>query len=164
MKAVHIMPALLLQKDLVSEAETLQSRLPKSTEKKTIQTISKQFKDKMEKGDVHGAIKLLTNNMSGGVLPLDDRTIQLLKDGRETNENNLLHGPIQNVNPIVFDAIDEQMVMKAALATQGGSGPSRLDAEGWRKPLTSKMFGVCGKDLRKSIANVTKKPCTTDQR
>jgi len=65
-----------------------------------------------------------TNNMSGGVLPLDDRTIQLLKEkhpnGRETNENNLLHGPIQNVNPIVFDAIDEQMVMKAALATQGG--------------------------------------------
>ena len=158
MKAVHVMPALLLQKPsrnskskdhvralerrmnlwqrgeidaLVNEAKTLQARLPKPTEKKTIQTISKQFKEKMEKGDVHGAIKLLTNNMSGGVLPLDEPTIQLLKEkhpiGRDTNESYLLQGPVQEVNPIIFDAIDEQMVMKAALATQGGSGPSGLD-------------------------------------
>lgn len=30
---------------------------------------------------------------------------------------------------IVFDAIDEQMVLKSALATQGGSGPSGFDAD-----------------------------------
>ncbi len=191
MKAIHIMPALLLQKpsktsktrdhvkalerrlrlwhrgemeELVNEAETLQSRLPKLMEKKSIETISKQFKEKMERGDVHGAIKLLTNNMGGGVLPLDDATISILKEkhpkGQDTNDHNLLQGPVQHVNPIVFDAIDEQMVLKAALATQGGSGPSGFDADGWRRPLTSKMYGECGKDLRSSIANVTKKLCT----
>ena len=64
---------------LVREAETLQSRMPKPVEKKTIEALSKQLKQKMEKGDVNGAIKLLTN-MSGGVLPLDDQTINLLFD------------------------------------------------------------------------------------
>ncbi len=153
MKAIHIMPALLLQKpsktsktrdqvkalerrlrlwhrgemeELVNEAETLPSRPPKLMEKKSIETISKQFKEKMKIGDVHGAIKLLTNNMGGGVLPLDDATIATLKEkhpkGQDTNDYNLLQGPVQHVNPIVFDAIDEKMVLKAALATQGGSG------------------------------------------
>ncbi|XP_066919036.1 uncharacterized protein [Clytia hemisphaerica] len=193
MKAVHIMPALLLQKPsktskahdhvealerrllqwrrgdieaLVKEAETLQSRLPKPVEKKTIEALSKQFKMKMEKGDVNGAIKLLTNNMSGGVLPLDDQTINLLRqkhpEGRDTNENNLLNGPIQHIDPIVFECIDEEMVSKAALSTQGGSGPSGMDADGWRKPLTSKVYGDCGKDLRKSIAKLTRKLCTQE--
>ena len=193
MKAIHIMPALLLQKPsknskakdhvralerrfalwqkgeieaLVREAETLQSRLPKPTSKRTIKSLSKQFKDKMEKGDVHGAIKLLTNNMSGGILPLDRQTIELLKEkhpeSRETNESNLLSGPIQHIDPIVFDTIDEEMVRKAALKTQGGSGPSGMDADGWRKPLTSKVFGDSGKDLRKAIVSVTRKLCTQE--
>ncbi|XP_057308551.1 uncharacterized protein LOC130646905 [Hydractinia symbiolongicarpus] len=32
-----------------------------------------------------------------------------------------------------------------------------MDADGWRKPLTSKVFGECGLDLRRAIANVIKK-------
>ena len=94
----------------------------------------------------------LAARMSWRVLPLDNRTIKFLREKqpnrRDTNDNNLLSGSIQYVNPIVFDAIDQQMVMNAALATQGGSGPSGLDAEGWRKPLTSKMYEECSKDIR----------------
>ena len=35
-----------------------------------------------------------------------------------------------------------------------------MDAEGWRRPLISKIPGDCGKDLRVAIANVVKKLCT----
>ncbi len=104
--------------------------------------------------------------MSGGVLPLNDQTIQLLRqkhpEARDTNEHNLLNGPIQHIDPIVFETIDEEMVLKAALSTQGGSGPSGMDADGWRKPLTSKVYGDCGKDFRKSIAGLTRKLCTQE--
>ena len=165
MKAIHIMPALLLQKPsktskskdhlkalerrlevwnkgditaLFREAETLQQRLPKPQEKSDIASISRRFKNLMESGNVNGAIKLITNNMGGGILPLDDETLETLHqkhpEGKEADENIMLTGPIQHVDPILYEAIDETLVLKAAQRTKGGSGPSGLDADGWRKP------------------------------
>ena len=52
--------------------------------------------------------------------------------------------------------------MRAAQITKGGSGPSGLDADGWRKPLTSKVFGESNVDLRTTIANVIKKLCISN--
>ena len=99
MKAVHTMPALLLQKPsksskskdhlkalerrlevwnkgdisaLFREANTLQQRLPKPQERSDIASISKRFKIMMESGNVNGSIKLLTNTMAGGILPMND--------------------------------------------------------------------------------------------
>ena len=37
-----------------------------------------------------------------------------------------------------------------------------MDADGWRKPLTSKVYGDCSIDLRTGLANVTKKMCKED--
>ena len=34
-----------------------------------------------------------------------------------------------------------------------------LDAVGWRKPLTSKVYGDSGRDLRRAIANMIKREC-----
>ena len=134
MKAVHIMPALLLQKpsktsksrdhvkalerrldlwhegkirELLEEAETLQSRLPKPSEKRDIASISKRFKDLMQRGNVNGAMKLLTNNMGGGVLPLNDDTLRLLQlkhpTGKAADENTILQGPEKKINHIVYE-------------------------------------------------------------
>ena len=33
----------------------------------------------MQKGNNNGTLKILTNNMSGGILPLTDETLQLLE-------------------------------------------------------------------------------------
>ena len=122
------------------------------------------FKEKMQRGDVNGAIKIVTNNMRGGILPLNDETIGLLREkhpaARDANENNKLEGPYERVNPIVFEAIDESLVMKTALETKGGSGPSGLDSDGWKRILTSRVYGDCGKDLRIAMANATKSLCT----
>ena len=45
---------------------------------------------------------------------------------------------------------------KVAIRTNGGPGPSGLDADGWRKMLTSKVFGSCTFDLRKAVADFIK--------
>ena len=90
MKAIHVMPALLLQKPskksksknhmnalerrmaswtkgefkkLFEEAEAIQSRLPVNNGKRDMAATSRKFKELMQKGNANGAIKLLTNNI-----------------------------------------------------------------------------------------------------
>jgi len=190
LKALHIMPALLLQKpsknskakdhlislerrlilwengdlqELISEGTAIQDRLTSMIQPNDIAKISKKFKDLMQKGNVNGALKLLSNNMNNGVLPLNDETLNQLKmkhpDSQEVSNDVLLNGPIKDVHPIVYESIDEEKVLKAAMTTRGGSGPSGLDAEGWRRILTSNSFGTSSSDLRKAIAEFIKKLC-----
>ena len=52
------------------------------------------------------------------------------------------------------------MAKEAALKTKGGSGPSGLDADGWRKILVSRSFGTINADLGRAFPNVIKKTCT----
>ena len=124
---------------------------------------SRRFKQLVQKGNVNGAIKLLTNNMKGGILPLNQQTMELLRTklpgGNAASEDALLHGEIQMVQPIIYEAIDENMVLKAAQLTKGGSGPSGMDADGWRKILKSKTYV---RDLQKALAIVVKKMCVED--
>ena len=65
---------------------------------------------------------------------------------------------------VVYDVIDEDMILKAAMSTKGGSGPrpSELDANGWRKLIVSKVYGDTGRDLRKALSHLAKKLCTTE--
>ena len=116
----------------------------------------------MEKRNVKGALKLLTSNISNGILPLDDKTLSLLKQkhpvSSELNEELLLTGEKPSVYPVVFEGIDENMVKEAALKTKGSSGLSELD--GWRKILVSKSDGTINADLRQAFASVIKKVCT----
>ena len=65
------------------------------------------------------------------------KTMELLRtkhpEGKEAIEDALLPGEIPMVQPIIFESIDEDVVLKAAQMTKGGSGPSGMDADGWRK-------------------------------
>ena len=160
-KAIHTMPILLLQKpsktskvkdhlkalekriDLLSsgnidgllfEGETIPSRLHHINTPKSIGELSKKFALLMEKGNVKGALKLLTSNISNGILPLGDKTLSLLKQkhpvSSELNEEVLLRGEKPSVHPVIFEDIDQNIVKEAALRTKGRSRPSGLDADG----------------------------------
>ena len=65
----------------------------------------------IEKGNVDGALKLLRSNISNDILPLDDKTLSLLKQKRpassELNEEVLLRGKKPSVHPVVFEDIDQ---------------------------------------------------------
>ena len=46
---------------------------------KNIEKIYLKFKNTMSKGNVSGALKLLTENILNGILPLNDKTLKMLK-------------------------------------------------------------------------------------
>ena len=73
----------------------------------------------MSKGNVSGALKLLTENTPNGILPLNDKTLKMLKQKySETNESPqevLLQGPTGPVHPIVNEDMDESLILKAAM-------------------------------------------------
>ena len=121
-----------------------------------IEKITLKFKNMMSKGNVNEALKLLTENMSNGILPLNDKTLKMLKqkqpEGNEPLQNVLMQGSTRPVNLIVSEDMDESLILKAAIITKDGSGPSGLDADGWKKILTSRSFGTASSDLRKTFA------------
>ena len=147
--------------ELLFEGETIQSRLHHINTPKSIGELSKKFALLMEKGDVNGALKVLTRNISKSILPLDDKTLSLLKQkhsaSSELNEEVLLGGKKPSIHPVVFEDTDESMVNETVPKTKSGSGPSGLDADGWRKILVSKSYGTINADLRRAFTNVIKK-------
>ena len=103
-KGIHVMPALFLQKSsrkskardhvialkrrlelwdkgninkLLDKGKEIQERLPSINTAMNLQKISMKFKHLMQKGNVNGALKLLTNDMSNGILPLTDEIVHL---------------------------------------------------------------------------------------
>ena len=100
----------------------------------------------MSKGNDNGALKLLTENMSDEVSLLTGKTLKMLKPkhpgANEPLQEVVLPGPIRPVHPTVYEDMNEFLIFNAAVLTKGGSGPSGLDADGWRKIFTSRSFGT----------------------
>ena len=141
--------------ELVGECLVIQSRLTE-TRKKDNRQIGETFQKLMIKGKVNSALRLLSDEQCNGILPLDDNTMNELNlkhpDASPLNEDLLLEGPCQYINPVIFESIDECAILKAALKTKGASGKSGWDADEWRRVLGSNIFGVAAVDLRKSLA------------
>ena len=120
--------------ELLFEGETIQSYLHHINIPKSIGELSKKFDLLMEKENVNGALKLLRSTISNGILPLDDKTLSLLKQkhpaSSELKNEVLLRGEKPSIHPVVFEDIDENMVKEAVLKTKGGSVTSGLDADG----------------------------------
>lgn len=192
-KAIMIMPNLLLQKpsknskakdhlkalerrlqswtsgdllELLKEAETIQKSLTSKKSATSIADISKRFSQEMKKGNVNSAMKILTDNMKHGILPLTKQTLNQLQlkhpEGKEASQEILLTDVPETIHPIKFENIDVEKIQKAAVKTQGGSGPSGMDADGWKRILTSKQFGKSSIDLCRTFAEVIKKICRVE--
>ena len=127
---------------------------------------SKGFARLMLQGKVHAALRLLEKNQDLGVAELSDANITILKtlhpESEPADESILMTGDLPYFDPIIFDDIDEQSIAKAANKTRGAAGPSGMDADNWRCILISKDFGNTGKELRKTMAKMTRKLCTRE--
>ena len=110
---------------------------PALTEKSTLANgiiISKQFVDRMSKGNINGAIKLLSNNMQEGILPLNAETLNLMRQKhpkeKTPSDDVLLKDTPIKIHPIRYEEFDAELIRQAALKTKGGAGPSGLDGDG----------------------------------
>ena len=125
--------------------ETIQKSLRSKKISTDIAEISKRFSQEMKKGNVNSAMKILTDNMKNGILPLTGQTLNQLKlkhpEGKEASQEILLRDTPEIIHPIKFQSIDVEKIQKAAVKSQGGSGPSGMDADGIKRILTSKQFG-----------------------
>ena len=150
-------------KSLLLEAEDIQQRLRSNDDPKNIANVLKKFPKLMKKGNVNGVLKLSASSMTNGIFPIDEKTPYSLKrkhpQSQPAYEKTLINGESPVMHPIIFGDINEELVRKAAIRTKGGSSLSGLDANGRRKMLTSKVFGICTSDLRKAIADFIKHIC-----
>ena len=128
------------------------------------QDIARIFANLVMQGKINAALKFLSAEGTSGVLELSDSTMQELiakhPSPSPISSNSLLFGPINHVPSTYFDALDEQMIMKAATLTQGAGGPSQLDGEQYRHILVSSRYKKEGKDLREQIAKLGRKIAT----
>ena len=152
--------------ELLHEGETIQKNLMQQLTKGDIGKISKKFAALMRKGNVNAAINLLTENMRNEILPLNKKTLNLLRlkhpDPKDPHESVMLLDVLERMHPVKFEVIDAEMIRKAVMKTRGGSGPSCLDADSSERILLSKNFGESSSDLCQALAKVTKKPCTEE--
>ena len=101
-------------KELLKECETLQKRLKDTLPSRSIEAISKKFSNLMKKGKTKAAIKLLSSNMQGGVLPLNEETKKLLLEKHPEpspiSHEALVESIAEEIHPVVFDEIDGELI------------------------------------------------------
>ena len=66
--------------DLLQGSLTIQKNLKYVYKANAIDQISRKFAEKMQRGNVNEALKLLMNNMQHGILPLNEETILKTKN------------------------------------------------------------------------------------
>ena len=112
--------------ELLQESLTIQRNLKSVKGSKTVAQISKKLVEELQKVNMNGALKLLTDNIDHGILPLNDDTISKLKMKHPQASAPVpiffLPDEAQDIDPIRYKYITAQKVRKAAINTKGGSG------------------------------------------
>ena len=151
---------------LSHEGETIQKNLTQQLTKGDIGNFPKKFAALMRKGNANVAINLLTETMRNRILPLNNKTLNLLRlkhpDPKDAHVSVMLVDVAERIHPVKFEVIDAEMIRKTVMKTRGGSGPSGLNGDGWKRILLSKNFGESSSDLCQTLAKVTKKLCTEE--
>ena len=153
--------------ELMSECRTIQRRIPKGNARSNnMDDLAKRFSNLMILGKVNPAIRFLDQNSCGGILPLNQETMQCLLEkhpkAQPPNDAMILHGPIPKVDKIIYDSVNADIIKSCAVKTKGSAGPSGLDADMWRKIISSYIYGTVSDDLCHAIALMTRELCSTD--
>ena len=153
-------------KELVEEGRAIQERLQTNQKKVEWQ---RGFIRLMLCGRSSAAMRLLRTGSSRGVLLLDEKvegnTVRSIlrekhPDPAPMNPDYIEDAPLprsQHGHAVLFESIDGDAIVKAAMKTQGSAGPSGLDANAWRHLLTGYRPS---QKLAEVIAGLTRRLCT----
>ena len=122
--------------ELVEEARTIQKRLPRQKQIRT-SNVDKayNFASKMRQGKVSSALRVLDDEQTGGILPLNEDTIDMLKEKHPQPSKSVglrLPGERQVPNSVIYEMITGEMIWKKVIQTNSSAGPSGLDTRGMR--------------------------------
>ena len=149
---------------LFLEAKALQDRLTKSKSKHEANEF-KLFDKNMETGKVSNALRCLTEESKGGVLPINQKlgtklVMDILVEKHPAPQTAKLDYVVKdpNLNTLpyhhsIFDRTNASEIRRSAMKTHGSHGPSGLDANEWRRILTA--FKSTSNDICKSLAKLT---------
>ena len=106
-------------------------------------------------GNVRGALRVLSQAPSGGVLSLESlvdsngeqRSVRDILKDKHPHAGEVLADAVVDENydgsplfhSVLFEKITASSIRSAALRTEGSAGPSGIDATGWRCMCTSFM-------------------------
>ena len=148
---------------LLREGRMIQRRLLKSN-KNDPPNKARIFAKVVMEGHINSALRYLSEDDSGGVLPLTDDAVRQLReklpDAQRAKLGSLLFGPVEDMPDSVYQEINGEFVREAALRTKGSGGPSGVDANGFKRILASKSFKRSSINLCESIATLTRRLCT----
>ncbi len=91
-----------------------------------------RFVSDISKGGEHSLDQTVPDN---GPLQVRDVLRSKHPSAKTIQENSLLYGPIDSIDPVIFDAIDGSLIHTAGIS--GAAGPSGLDANGWKRLCSS---------------------------
>ena len=114
----------------------IQRRLSKSN-KNDPPNKARIFAKLVMEGQINSALRYLSEDDSGGVLPLTDDVVRQLRekhpDAQRAKLGSLLFGPVEDIPDSVYQEINGELVREAALRTKGSGGPSGVDANGFKR-------------------------------
>ena len=148
---------------LLREGRAIQGRLT-SSHRKNEPDSARVFANLVMSGQINSALRYLSGENRGGVLPLTDDVMKQLREkhpgAQEAQLGTLVFGPTEQVHDSIFQQINEEMVREAALKTKGSGGPSGVDSNGFQWMMACKSFKKSGINLCSAIATMTRRLCT----
>ena len=152
---------------LVEEGKSIQQRLTENNGEKKERDWIRQFRDHMMMGRINAALRLLDKSGNKGILPISEETIKQLNVkhpvGEPLHDEMMLHGPVQDIHPIIFDDLNSELVRKVAMKMKGAAGPSCFDSDDWKNVLLSRVHGTSSGDLCEAVAKAAKALCTENR-
>ena len=112
-------------KGLLDGGMTIQQWLRADKEGMAIVKILLKFKNIMSKGNVNGALKLITDNIYSGILPLNKEALELLiqKHPQPSKPPDILiQGPTRPIHPVTYDGMNVSVIIKVSMLTRVGPG------------------------------------------
>lgn len=87
--------------------------------------IGEAFQRKMIKGNINGALRLLSSEQCNGILPLNNVTMNDLHlkhpEASPINDDLLLQGPVMPVNEVIYESIGETSILRACVKRKGAA-------------------------------------------
>lgn len=149
---------------LLSEGKAIQSRMePPKSHPTDVGMIAKRFAEMLFNGNGKGAMRLASGQPKGGVLSLDEKSMALYKNLHPAPEPAdpaaILSGDKpEEVDPIVFSALQGELIKKCALRTEGAAGVSQGEDRLYRRMAT--CFKDTSSDYCNSLAAVARRYAT----